>query len=303
MHHVVGVTDDGRRLVDVVRDRLVVVARRAVGPFVGDGGVHVDGRPGRIAERVVAGAVLHVDTGRLDALRAAGRVTEPVDVDLDVAYADDAVVVVDKPSGMHVHPMGRHRDATLLGALLWREGARPDRPWGARRPLPGHRLDRATSGLVAFLTEVDAHAAFLASLSAGEVHRDYEALVAGRVRGNAGTVDAPLGRDPDLDYRRAVVPVPEGGRPAVTHWRVLRHVTDRTLLGVTLGTGRTHQVRAHLASIGHTIVGDDLYLRDAVDASSATDRIALRAVRLALPHPSTGDRLVVRTTGLDVSRW
>lgn len=273
----------------MVRDRLVVAATREIGPLVGAGAVRVDGHPGRIDTAVPTGATLAVLPAALDGLRRRGRLTTPHrDPRVAVAHRDPDVVVVDKPHGMHVHPLGTHRDGTLVGALLWEVGARPDRPWGDWRPLPVHRLDRATSGLVAFTTHRDAHAAFSGAMAAGLVTRRYRAEVVGVVEGDDGLIELPLGRDPDLDYRRTHVPVSEGGQTARTTYRVVARRPDTTVLELTLGTGRTHQIRAHLALIGHPVVGDDLYAPTARGRADATETIALRAVSLAFPHPRTG---------------
>lgn len=295
--HVVPTSAEGVRLVDHVRQHLAVVASRAVGPLIAAGAVLVDGRPGRIAEPVAAGAVLTIDVGTLADARARRLVTEPADLHLDVVHEDDHLAVVDKPSGLHVHPMGRYRDDTVLGAALWHAGARPDDPWARWRPHLAHRLDRATSGLLAITKDRRTHDAFQQLLEDRQVERTYHALVEGDVAGDEGTITAPLGRDPARDYRRAVVPVDEGGQDAATAWRVLERHGARTLLEVTLGTGRTHQIRAHLAAIGHPVVGDSLYAGGGREPASAP-HIELRAVRLAFPHPLTGGALSLQGPAL-----
>lgn len=290
--HVVPAHAAGTRLVDHARRHLAVVATREVGPLIARGAIRVGGRPGRIPEPVRAGDVLTLADDAMAELRSRRLVTEPCDLGLDVAYEDDDVIVVDKPSGLHVHPMGSYREDTVLGGVLWHAGARADVPWTAWRPHPAHRLDRATSGLLAFAKNLAVHHAFQRLLDAGLVERSYHALVDGVVADAAGTIDAALGRDPDRDYRRAVVAVADGGQRAVTNWRVVRRLPDRTLLEVTLETGRTHQIRAHLAQLGHPIVGDTLYATSAAE-SVAAPHVELRAIRLAFPHPRTGRPVAV----------
>ncbi|MBW3658995.1 MAG: RluA family pseudouridine synthase [Actinobacteria bacterium] len=285
--HVVPAAAEGVRLVDHVREHLAVVSSRAIGPLIAAGDVRVDGRAGRIAEPLAAGAVLTLGADALARARERRLVTEPSDRPLDAVHEDDDLLVVDKPAGLHVHPMGRYRDDTVLGAVLWHAGARPDDPWARWRPHPAHRLDRATSGLLVIAKDRGTHDRFQQLLEDRQVERTYHALVEGEVAGDEGTIDAPLGRDPERDYRRAVVGLDDGGRPAITHWTVLERRGGRTLLEVTLGTGRTHQIRAHLASLGHPVVGDSLYDASGAGPSSA-QRIELRAVRLTFPHPASG---------------
>lgn len=291
--HRVGAADEGRKLVDVAKDHLGVVAITEVGELVRRGGVHVDGSPGGINDPVPAGAVLTVASAQVAALAAAGRVTPPSPVELPVVHEDDDLVVVDKPAGMHVHPLGEHREHTLVGALLWHAGARPGQPWTAWRPRPTHRLDRATSGLVLVAKRPEVQRAVDLLRDDGRVHRQYRAEVGGVVTDDRGTVDAPIGIDPVDDRRRAVRRGTAAAQAAVTHWRVVDRSATTTVLALTLDTGRTHQLRVHLAHLGHPIVGDVRYgAAPGVPAPAADGhRIALAAVRLRLPHPITAEPL------------
>ena len=278
----VGLEAHDARVVDVARQHLVVIAIDQVGPYIAAGGVTVNGQRATINQRVAAGDVL-VATGSRDGALV------PEAIELAVVHEDDDLVVVDKPAGMHVHPLGAHRRGTLLNALLWHAGARPEQPWAAWRPRPAHRLDRGASGLVVIAKHRDIHDAMRALFERHGIDRRYRATVHGLVATDAGTIDAPLGRDPANDYRRAVV---AGGQAAVTHYRVVRRdaatpgaAPGTTQLELTLATGRTHQIRAPRASLGHPIVGDTLYGSPMCATDAAAPAIALRAVSLHLPHP------------------
>ncbi len=272
------------RLVDVVKAHLVVVPVGDIGGLITRGAIEIAGRVGRMAELVRDGDVVTADAAAIAPLAL-----PPEDGALEIRYEDADLLVCDKPAGMHVHPIGPYREGTLVNRLLWHVGARPDHPWGATRPSPVHRLDRAASGLVAIAKSAHIQDAVRRLLVEHQIERRYVALVAGRVTGDAGTIDAPLGRDPALDYRRAILPVEHGGQRAVTHWTVIERRADRTLLEITLETGRTHQIRAHLASIGHPISGDRLY----AEGTDAAAEIALHATRLRFQHPRTGAQVVV----------
>lgn len=267
------------RLVDYLKAHLVVVPVHEVGGLIAAGAVAIDGRTGQMAEPVAAAPAITVEPAAL-----ARCALLPQAVPLVIHYEDDDLLVCDKPAGMHVHPLGPHREDTLLNALLWHCGARPDRPWGRWRPHPLHRLDRAASGLIAIAKHAAIHDDVRRQFAEHSIERRYQALVHGHIEDAAGTIDAPLGRDPTCDYRRAIVPVEQGGQHAVTHYTRLAHDGDRTLVELVLETGRTHQIRAHLASIGHPIVGDTLYAPggERRDAASA---ILLHAVALRLQHP------------------
>ncbi len=271
------------RLVDYAKAHLVTVPIDDVGGLIARGAITINGAPGKIAAPVSTEDIVAVDEVAL-----AHHELVPQHVPLVIHHEDDDLLVCDKPSGMHVHPLGPHRRDTLLNALLWHCGARPGRPWGRWRPRPLHRLDRAASGLIAIAKHATVHDHIRRQFSDHAIERRYRAMVYGRVAAEAGTIDVPLGRDPTCDYRRAVVALDAGGQRAVTHYKRLDTTADRTLVELVLETGRTHQIRAHLASIGHPIVGDRLYIPGG-DRHDAAPTIALHATALRLRHPRTSE--------------
>jgi 23S rRNA pseudouridine1911/1915/1917 synthase len=196
-----------------------------------------------------------------------------------VAYEDEYLLVVDKPAGVVVHPARGHRTGTLAQALAGRAAGGED-PWRAGIV---HRLDRDTSGLLVVAKGDEVHRALKALLAARELHREYVALVDGVPPARTGTVDAPIGRD---RRDRVLVSVDtDVPREAVTHFEVIRVVAGCALLRVLLDTGRTHQIRVHLAAIGHPVCGDVAY---GGAARFGLQRQFLHAARLAFPHPVTG---------------
>ena len=276
---VVGPGDDGVRL-----DRFVagmVESRAQAQKAIADGRVKVDG------EKVVKSRAVH-DGQRVAVLvppeRAAATVsTEQTSV--PIVYQDESIVVVDKPAGMVVHPAPGHHGVTLVEALGGRTAGGPD-----DRPGVVHRLDRDTSGLLVLARSDSALRTLQAALSERRVKREYLALVHGTPPSHAGTIDAPIGRDPRDRTRMAI----DGDSPrsATTHFTVLEHLGPTTFLSVVLDTGRTHQIRVHLEAIGHPVVGDPTY---SDGAAYGLDRQWLHATRLTLEHPVTGETLVLES--------
>ena len=258
------------RLVETCKRHLAVLAVDQVGPLIAAGGINVNGAIGSMNQLVVAGDVLEV--GPLPGALA------PEPRGLAIVFEDDELVIVDKPAGLHVHPLGVYRHGTLINGLLWHAGARPDHPWAAWRPHPAHRLDRGASGLLAIAKRAAIHDALRMQLASGAMQRRYRATVEGSLACDRGTIDGPLGRDPLDDYRRAIVP---GGQPARTHFTVVARAATTTTVELELETGRTHQIRAHLASLGHPIVGDTLY---GASPREPALTIELRAIELHLEH-------------------
>ena len=206
----------------------------------------------------------------------------PQDIPLDVVYEDDDVIVVNKPSGLVVHPAPGHPDGTLVNALLYHCGASLSGVGGALRPGIVHRIDRDTSGLIIAAKNDYAHQFLSAQLADHTLARTYECIVVGNLREDSGTVDAPIARDSRDRKRMAVV---SGGRRAVTHWTVLARYPGYTHVQCRLETGRTHQIRVHMAYLGHPILGDTVY--GAKKPVPGLTGQCLHAVGLQFIHPRT----------------
>ena len=206
----------------------------------------------------------------------------PQDIPLDVVYEDDDVIVVNKPSGLVVHPAPGHPDGTLVNALLFHCGASLSGVGGALRPGIVHRIDRDTSGLIIAAKNDYAHQFLSAQLADHTLARTYECIVVGNLREDSGTVDAPIARGSRDRKRMAVVP---GGRRAVTHWTVLARYPGYTHVQCRLETGRTHQIRVHMAYLGHPILGDTVY--GAKKPVPGLTGQCLHAVGLQFIHPRT----------------
>lgn len=248
-----------------------------------EGAVLLEGGPVKKNRRTVPGeeyTLLLPDPEPLDLL--------PQDIPLEVVYEDADVIVVNKPVGMVVHPAPGHPDGTLVNALLYHCGNSLSGINGTLRPGIVHRIDRDTSGLVIAAKNDAAHLALGAQLADHSLYREYHAVCVGRLREDAGTVDAPIGRHPVDRKKMAVDPK---GRRAVTHWEVLARYPGRTYIKCRLETGRTHQIRVHMASLGHPLLGDTIYgARRPVPGLAGQ---CLHAKVLSFLHPRTGERVTV----------
>lgn len=216
---------------------------------------------------------------------------EPQDIPLDIVYEDADVVVVNKPRGMVVHPAPGHPDGTLVNALLWHCGESLSGVGGERRPGIVHRIDKDTSGLIIAAKNDFAHLALSAQLADRSLSRVYEAVARGEFREEAGTVDAPIGRHPTERKRMAVTE--RGSRPAVTHWEVIARYRGWTHIRCRLETGRTHQIRVHMAYIGHPLLGDMVY--GAKKPERGLEGQCLHARELKFLHPRTGEAIHLST--------
>ena len=263
------------------------VSRSAAQRLLEEGRVTCGGRTVKKNERTEAGQTLEVALPEPEPLDV-----RPQAIPLDVAYEDDDVIVVNKPKGLVVHPAAGHPDGTLVNALLYHCAGSLSGINGVLRPGIVHRIDKDTSGLVIAAKNDFAHQALAAQLEDHTLARTYEAVVVGGIREDGGTVDAPIGRSPADRKKMAVV---AGGRRAVTHFRVLERYRGYTRVECRLETGRTHQIRVHMAYRGHPILGDTVYGRKKPELGQ--DSQCLHARELTFLHPRTG-RPVTVTCGL-----
>ena len=216
----------------------------------------------------------------------------PQNIPLDIVFEDNDVVVVNKPRGMVVHPAPGHPNGTLVNALLYHCGDTLSGVGGEKRPGIVHRIDKDTSGLLIVAKNDAAHLALSAQLSDRSLSRVYRAVVTGSLREDKGTVDAPIGRHPNDRKKMAVTQV--NSRNAVTHWNVLERYRGYTHIRCKLETGRTHQIRVHMAHIGHPLLGDEVYGHAKLPEKGLTGQ-CLHAKELQFVHPRTGEMVHLDT--------
>jgi len=276
----------GARLDVALGERPEIGSRAAAQRLIEAGLVTVDGAPRQKRHRLVAGERIEARTPASPAAdEQAGE-----GVPYDVAHEDEHLLVVDKPAGVVMHPAPGHPTGTLAQALAGRARGGPDR-W---RPGIVHRLDRDTSGLLVVAKSERVHRALQGLIRSREMRRQYLALVAGVPTARTGTIDAPLGRD---RHQRTVMSTSsDRPRAARTHFRLLEALAPVALLELHLETGRTHQVRAHLAAIGHPVCGDRLYGGVAAGAPLGLGRQFLHSSRLAFRHPATGAAIDIESS-------
>jgi RluA family pseudouridine synthase len=268
--------DEAGRTVQEILTGPMGISRRMIQKLTRSKGIQLNRRAPFLGKKVRAGDVV---SARVAGDEEPG--LEPVEMPLAIVHEDADVLLIDKPPFLLVHPTSPEQTRTLSHGVAWHlrsEGLRT-------KVRPVHRIDRDTSGLVLFAKSQLAHAQLDRQLREGTLQREYLALVHGAVPEDAGAVDAPIGRHPHAPHLRAVR---EGGEPALTRWRVVERYSDAALLALELETGRTHQVRVHMAHIGHPVIGDRQYGGRAV---AGLKRQALHAWRIAFAHPATGEPL------------
>ncbi len=280
--------DAGKRLDQMLHERLPQFSRSRIQEWIKRGLALVDGAPSRASRALRGGETIDVEPAEPAPLRAAAE-----DIPLTILYEDADIVVVDKPAGMVVHAGAGVRSGTLVNALLHRYGALSE-VGGPLRPGIVHRLDRFTSGVLLVAKNDAAHRRLAAQFAGRQVEKTYVALVHGRVARESGRIERPIARDPV--HRTRMTTRLAGGREAWSEYRVLRRFAQFTLLEVRIGTGRTHQIRAHLGSIGHPVAGDPLYGAPARTAGMpALGRYFLHARRIRFRQPTTGDETTVES--------
>lgn len=273
---------DAAERLDVFVAAHTALTRSAVKRLIDGGDVTVNGRRVKAGYLLAAGDAVEVCIPPPEPLDAVAE-----DIPLSIVYEDADIAVVDKPQGMVVHPAPGHSAGTLVNGLL---GRLDDLSGigGALRPGIVHRIDRMTSGLIVVAKNDAAHTGLCAQFADHTAFRSYAAIVEGNLKDDSGTVDAPIGRHP-TDRKRMAIARDGHGRRAVTHWRVVERMGAFTFIEAELETGRTHQIRVHMASIGRPVAGDAVYGRAKPQLGLAGQ--ALHGWRLTLTHPKSGERM------------
>lgn len=272
-------TGDGERL-DVLLSGDGEITRSRAAALIKEGCVQVNGKKEeKPSFKVPAGAKVTLEMPEIKPAKA-----EAQDIPLEILYQDAFLAVVVKPCGMVVHPAAGNDDGTLVNALLYHLDSLSG-IGGEMRPGIVHRLDKDTSGLMLVAKNDQSHAFLSDQLANREMEKHYRAVVYGKMKESAGEIEKPIGRSKNDRKKMAV---DEEGRWAKTEWKVLREYPDRTLLDVHIITGRTHQIRVHMSSIGHPVLGDVLYGHKRMPSAP---RLMLHAYSLSFTHPATGERM------------
>lgn len=266
--------------------KLPQLTRSGAQKLLEQGLVRLRGAPVRKNHRTAPGEIFEVTLPEPVKTEAVSQ-----EIPLEIVYEDDDVIVVNKPRGMVVHPAPGHYDGTLVNALLHHCGDSLSGIGGEIRPGIVHRIDKDTSGLIIAAKNDAAHLSLSAQLKTRSLTRVYEAVVIGTVKENSGTISAAIGRHP-TDRKRQAVAV-KNGRDAVTHYTVIARYRGYTHIRCRLETGRTHQIRVHMAHIGHPLLGDLLYGRKKPEKGLSGQ--CLHARELTFEHPRTGEQIVLKT--------
>ncbi len=288
---ITGVVEDGPRL-DKALAAASGLSRERGKALIGEGKVSLDGKPVRQASAKSAGGAFAIEVPAPADAKAA-----PQDIALTVVYEDEHLLVVDKPAGMVVHPAAGNPDGTLVNALLHHCRGKLSGIGGVARPGIVHRIDKGTSGLLVVAKSDVAHEGLARQFADHSIERVYLAVCNGRPNPPSGTIATRIGRSDANRKKMAVLPKDSSrGKHAITHYRTLRELKGCSLVECRLETGRTHQVRVHLSSIGHALLGDSVYGRPNSRVREVLQRLgfrrqALHAAVLGFVHPVTGDEL------------
>lgn len=273
------VTDGGIRL-DAFVSQSLDISRGLAAELIDSGNVLLNGKKSKKSASVAKDDKITVEMPQLSEPEAV-----PQDIPLNIVYEDDDLLVVDKPKGMVVHPAPGNPDGTLVNALLFHCKGKLSGINGVLRPGIVHRIDKDTSGLLIVAKNDASHRCLSEQIKEHSFTREYRAVVYGNVKNDSGRIDAPIGRDPKNRQRMAVVYV--NSKPAVTHYEVLKRYEGFTFMRFRLETGRTHQIRVHMASIGHPLAGDPLYGPRKV--ITELNGQCLHAGLIGFIHPTTGE--------------
>lgn len=283
-----GVQPGSNRLDSWLSEELPEVSRARLQKIIKEGGVTLNG------EVCTAKKTKLKPGDRLEVKIPAAKPLElqSEDIPLDILYEDDALLIINKPAGMVVHPAPGHQGGTLVNALLAHCPDSLAGIGGVQRPGIVHRLDKDTTGAIAIAKTDQAHQHLQGQIQAKTARREYLGVVYGAPRDQSGTINLPIGRHPVDRKKQAIVPVEKGGRIAITHWQIQERLGNYTLIHYQLETGRTHQIRVHSAHIGHPIVGDKIYGKGRSIGVNLPGQ-ALHAWRLTLAHPATNEIIQV----------
>ena len=274
----------GERLDAFLSRALPEISRSAAQKLIAEGNVLLDGKPAKKNDRLEHGQTVSVTIPEPKPVDVT-----PTEMQLDIVYEDEDVAVINKPKGLVVHPAAGHQDDTLVNGLLYAMGDSLSGINGELRPGIVHRIDKDTSGLLAIAKNDLAHTVLASQLKDHSMARTYEAIVCGSFREDSGTVDAPIGRHP-TDRKKMCV-TQRNSKSAVTHWEVVERFRGYTHIRCRLETGRTHQIRVHMAYIGHPILGDTVYGHKKPELGQ--DSQCLHAGALCFRHPRDGRPVMV----------
>ena len=274
----------GERLDAFLARSVEGLSRSAAQKLIEDALVLRNGKPGKKNDKLNIGDAISYQIPEPKAVDIA-----PKEIPLDIVYEDDDLLVINKPKGLVVHPAAGHQDDTLVNGLLYALGDDLSGINGELRPGIVHRIDKDTSGLLAVAKNDLAHTVLASQLKDHSMARTYEAIVCGVLKEDSGTVDAPIGRHPS--DRKKMCVTQRNSKPAVTHWEVLRRYRGYTHIRCKLETGRTHQIRVHMAYIGHPILGDTVYGHKKPELGQSSQ--CLHAGVLCFAHPRDGHPVMV----------